>query len=311
MVTVVGGSTITSSGLTPDQLKTASTLLSQQVSTGSSYTDTKLGASGGAPIATVPLQATVTMGNLSTNTVRTSNIDAPTGSSSTAVVSVDANTGGATGVLTNVGVGDKVGGVVVGGTGDNNVTAVIFNASSVSKTAIGSGNNEFFVLDSTSGSNSIYAGSGSDTVLGGSSSDTISANGTAIINGGAGSDTIVGGTGFSTLGGGAGDDWIVAGSGGSLIIGETGNDSLVAGAGKDVFIFRPGDGNDTISGFDPSQDTIGFSTTNYGSGTLDLVSLMSNAKVSGGNTILTLPDGSTITVVGQTGANINWFTSKS
>lgn len=55
---------------------------------------------------------------------------------------------------------------------------------------------------------------------------------------------------------------------------------------------------------------LGFTSTNYGGKSLDLASLISNATVSNGNTILTLPDGSTVTVQGATGVNVSWFTSK-
>lgn len=306
MATVSGGTTIPVTGLTTSQLTTISTILSTQLDAGATLSTSVLG-SGSAPVTQTTLTTPVLMGEATFSSVSTATV---TASSSTVAV-IDVNTSTVTGALTNVQIGGSVDSIVLQGTGDLNVTATIFDTSSSAKTVVGSGNNEFVVLNQTSGSNTIVAGAGSDSVLGGSGSDVISSNGILAANGGAGNDSIVGGSGASTLGGGAGNDTIVAGSGGSYLIGETGNDSLVGGAGKDVFIFMPGDGNDTVSGFDPAADTLGFASTNYGtSGTLDLASLISNAQVSGGNTILTLPDGSTITVQGVTGVNINWFTVK-
>jgi Ca2+-binding RTX toxin-like protein len=58
------------------------------------------------------------------------------------------------------------------------------------------------------------------------------------------------------LEGGAGDDTILGGAGDDTIIGGPGNDRLEGGAGADVFVFRPGDGRDTIMGFAPGLDRL-------------------------------------------------------
>jgi len=157
----------------------------------------------------------------------------------------------------------------------------------------------------------VVLGSGNNSVIGGAGNDSIvSSSGNDIIFGGSGNQTLVGGSGFDTIGAGTGNDSIVAGSGGGYFIAGTGNDTFVAGAGKDTFIFSPGDGSATITGFNPTQDTIAFTSTNYSGGTLNLASLMSSAKVVNGNTVLTLPDSKTTITVQGTGVNINWFTSK-
>ncbi|SNT17419.1 MULTISPECIES: calcium-binding protein [unclassified Azospirillum] len=307
MATLPGGSTVGGAGLTNAQLTTVSNILQTVVPAGTTQTISTIGTT--APVQTAPItsgplllgQATFT--NVSTATV----VKSAGASNDLGVVDL---TGVSSGSLTNIGVDSSLNQIVVTGTGNGSVAAVFVGASDSAKLVVGDAGNQFMVLNSTSGSNTIVAGDGRDSVLGGTGSDVISANGDAIINGGAGNDVLTGGAGSATLGGGAGNDTITAGTGGGYIIGETGNDSLVAGAGKDVFIFRPGDGNDTISGFNPTQDTLAFTTANYGTGTLNLVSLISSAQVTGGNTVLTLPDGSTITVVGQTGASINWFTVK-
>lgn len=68
-------------------------------------------------------------------------------------------------------------------------------------------------------------------------------------------NTILGGTGKDTIFGGEGDDLLYGDSGNDLLYGEAGNDSLWGGYGNDkfyggsgdnVFIYKPGEGSDTI-----------------------------------------------------------------
>lgn len=85
------------------------------------------------------------------------------------------------------------------------------------------------------------------------------------LNGGAGNDvmegffeddTLSGGSGNDTIHGGHGNDVIDGGSGEDLIAGDIGDDTLSGGDGADTFTFRAGDGNDTITDFEPGKDTI-------------------------------------------------------
>ncbi|MEM6544622.1 MAG: hypothetical protein AAF680_06945, partial [Pseudomonadota bacterium] len=50
-----------------------------------------------------------------------------------------------------------------------------------------------------------------------------------------------------SLRGGAGNDWL---------FGDDGNDTLTGGLGQDTFAFAPRHGNDVITDFDPTQDSI-------------------------------------------------------
>jgi Ca2+-binding RTX toxin-like protein len=68
--------------------------------------------------------------------------------------------------------------------------------------------------------------------------------------GGAGNDRIAGDNEANVLNGGAGNDTISGAGGADTLIGGLGNDSLNGAAGSDVFVFAPGFGKDTISGFD-------------------------------------------------------------
>ncbi|MBI1171204.1 hypothetical protein GC209_07360 [bacterium] len=87
------------------------------------------------------------------------------------------------------------------------------------------------------GGDHIYGGAGNDFMDGGA--DLTTPLGNALF-GGADNDTLVGGVHNDTLNGGTGND---------LITGGHGNDLLVGGLGYDSFVFRAGDGADTIQGF--------------------------------------------------------------
>ena len=71
-----------------------------------------------------------------------------------------------------------------------------------------------------------------------------------VITGGSGADMLAGGGGDDTLIGGSGDDVLIGGGGSDTLTGGAGNDFLDGGAGLDIFVFGPGFGQDTISGFD-------------------------------------------------------------
>ncbi|MCY4067159.1 MAG: calcium-binding protein, partial [Rhodospirillaceae bacterium] len=117
--------------------------------------------------------------------------------------------------------------------------------------------------------------SGADTVTGGAGGD--------VIRGDSGNDNISGGAGNDVLLGDAGNDIIDGGSGDDHIMGGAGNDTLTGGSGADVFLFAGNTGNDTITDFDVSEDTIDLSLLQTGIGFDDL-------------TIADLSDGTGVTV---------------
>lgn len=321
-VTLPGGQQITlpNSTLSGSDQEKVSAALQGTVITGS--TAVTVPATGNGAPASITLQTPVTVGGVTASSVNSTVITASSVgggfNSGTTLVSVDlGSTAAGTGsqVLTNVVADSSLNAVVLTGTAAGNTTALFMDASSGGKVVVGDSGNDFLILTGgVSGGpvNNIVMGSGNSSALGSAGDDSIVAgSGNAVINGTAGNDTLVGGSGNDTIGAGSGNDSIVAGSGGGFFIAGTGNDTFVAGAGKDVFIFSPGNGSDTVVGFDPTHDTLAFTSTNYNGQTLDLGSLIANAKVENGNTVLSLPGGNTtITVQGATGVNINWFTTK-
>jgi Ca2+-binding RTX toxin-like protein len=81
-----------------------------------------------------------------------------------------------------------------------------------------------------------------ETLTGDAGDDILDARaGDDRVEGGAGNDIFIASEGDDTVAGGAGADSIVAGAG---------DDLIDPGAGDDVLAFRPGDGHDTVTGFE-------------------------------------------------------------
>ena len=123
----------------------------------------------------------------------------------------------------------------------------------------GDGNDVIF---GGAGDDQLGGGAGDDTILGGDGNDVIwGEDGNDNINAGAGNDIVLGGAGNDQIGGGTGDDILRGEAGNDVLWGEDGNDTLeggpgndimIGGAGADTFVFRPGDGNDTVVDFTPA-----------------------------------------------------------
>ena len=187
---------------------------------------------------------------------------------------------------------------VIGGTGNDTITAGDAPA----------------LIVGGSGSDLIHGGDGPDTIQGGSGSDTIyGGNGPDLIYGGNGPDTIYGGNGPDTIYGGNGPDLIAGGTGSELIYGGSGNDTIQGGSGNDTIHVGTGAtliqdtgaaGHDTIVGFDASHgDAISF----VGENTATINQVVATATVQNDNTTVTLPDGSTMTLVGVTHIDHTFF----
>ncbi len=96
-----------------------------------------------------------------------------------------------------------------------------------------------------------------DTILGSEGNDTLKGKASKdIIFGMEGNDTINGGFGDDTLYGGEGDDHLYGESGNDTLIGGTGNDYLNGGVGADTYIFKSGDGEDTINDYDTGTNQL-------------------------------------------------------
>jgi serralysin len=180
-------------------------------------------------------------------------------------------------------------------------------------------------LTGTAADDTIYGHGGNDTITGGDGENYLRGfDGNDLITGGSDFDLIGGGEGNDTINAGAGDDYILAhegndsvsgGSGNDLIETNIGNDTLDGGTGNDTL--RPGQGDDEMSGgtgndtfvigrdwgddvisdFSISADTLDF----QGSG-LDIADL--DITGSGGNTIIS--DGTnTLTLEGVNSSDFN------
>jgi Ca2+-binding RTX toxin-like protein len=109
-----------------------------------------------------------------------------------------------------------------------------------------------------------------------------------ILSGGAGDDVIFAFDGNDTLYGGTGNDSLYGDAGTDTIDGGAGNDTLHGGAGRDVFVFNANFGNDVLADFTPGIDQIDLGALNVGT----FMGMMDNAVDIGGDTIITLADGS-------------------
>ncbi|WP_299725547.1 Hint domain-containing protein [uncultured Tateyamaria sp.] len=140
-------------------------------------------------------------------------------------------------------------------------------------------------INGTSGSDNIRGNGGNDTLNGSGGDDTVS--------GGDGNDNIDGGTGNDTVYGGDGDDTITGGAGDDVIVGGRGDDVMTAGnsSPSDTFVIRDGDGNDTITDFDPGEpDIIRFDMVEMNS-FQDVLDRMSS---DGPDTVITYDNGQSV-----------------
>jgi len=117
-------------------------------------------------------------------------------------------------------------------------------------------------IDGGDGADEIYGGSGTDTIVGGDGIDTLrGGNGQDDLSGDAGNDKLFGQGGNDDLDGGANNDTLFGGDGADTLAGGAGDDELSGGAGEDTFVFENGSGNDTITDFSLTDDTLDLSAS--------------------------------------------------
>jgi Ca2+-binding RTX toxin-like protein/predicted HNH restriction endonuclease len=100
---------------------------------------------------------------------------------------------------------------------------------------------------------------------------------------------LAGGNGIDILYGHAGDDTLNAGGGNDFLSGGIGNDTLTGGAGDDKFLFRSGDGLDTVTDFvagDAGGDVIDL----HGYGVATYIALQAFMSQSGADTVIAFDD---------------------
>ncbi|MGY0778092.1 Ig-like domain-containing protein [Azospirillum argentinense] len=159
------------------------------------------------------------------------------------------------------------------------------------------------VLVLGAGSDMADGGAGNDTLFGEDGDDTLFGGGGAdILSLGAGNDMADGGDGNDTLFGGAGDDVMVGGAGDDVLFLDQGADTVWGGAGADTFAFGGASGGSMVMDFTAGTDRLALFDPS-----LDLGSVIASARVVGGNTVLDLRPGVSVTIVGQAGDVARWF----
>ncbi len=169
------------------------------------------------------------------------------------------------------------------------------------------------VLGGGIGDDTIEAGGGDDIIYGGRDAGDTGLN--DVLHGGAGGDTVFGGAGNDMVTGGAGNDNLFSGAGTDTVDGGAGNDTLWGGAGDDrftggsgddLFVFSAGHGDDTVTDFSVADDTLQLDET-----TTDFTSaadVTAAASLSGGNLVIDLGGGDSLTLEGLSIADINLMT---
>jgi len=152
-------------------------------------------------------------------------------------------------------------------------------------------------LSGGDGDDTLIGGAGDDTLDGGDQKDVLEGGaGDDLLKGGRQNDTLDGGAGDDILAGGQGKDTLVGGEGDDILSGGRGDDTLTGGAGADTFAQSFGEtGVDTITDFNPSEDTINLK----GFGGIENVSRLSVTEVDGG-TVISAGEGNTLLLEGVT-----------
>lgn len=165
------------------------------------------------------------------------------------------------------------------------------------------------VVDGGAGNDRLFGGSQRDFLSGGAGDDTLKGqtgedylrgdDGNDRIRGGRGADTLLGEDGHDSLWGGNGRDSLEGGSGrdalfggkdGDRLEGGAGRDVLTGGSGADVFIFKSGDGRDTILDFGRGNDRLRLDEDIWGGGLTIEQLLDRHACAADGSTLLEFED---------------------
>jgi uncharacterized protein (TIGR03118 family) len=178
---------------------------------------------------------------------------------------------------------------VFGGSG----TLLAFGGAGGGELAAGNG---MATLVAGAGNSTLFAGTGNDVLFGGTGAATL-------VGGASGDDTLVAGSGAQILYGGGGTDILFAGSGATTLVGGAGetvfvagiNSAMVAGPGADFFVFASGvaSGQEVVSGLSSND---GIVLQGFGADAAQMA--IAGQVNSGGNTTITLSQGTTVTFFG-------------
>jgi len=199
----------------------------------------------------------------------------------------------------------SAGDTVLGGTGN----ATIVGAPN--DTIAGTTGNTF--IDASQGSQSVLGGSAGNETIWGGAGDTINGGtGANVTIGGVAGDTVIGGTGNQFIDADRGNQWILGGSGNTTVWGGSGDSVQGAAAGGSATVDlgagrvsgqqemlwdngTSSGGNDTVVDFSQSVgDRISLNAATDNPNAV----LASATQDNGGNAVLHLNDGSSITLIG-------------
>ena len=145
--------------------------------------------------------------------------------------------------------------------------------------------------------NMIIGNNGKNALSGGVGNDTL--------DGGAGNDTLDGGDGADSLIGGAGDDNLAGGYGDDTLDGGAGNDDLYGLFGNNTFIFGKGYGNDKIDLWAGGNNRLIFKE-DVRLSDIQSIAYQDLSSDQKGYLVITLTDGSTLTVWRGNGSAYNY-----
>lgn len=138
------------------------------------------------------------------------------------------------------------------------------------------------------GNDSVYGGDGDDSVFGGTDDDQVfGGTGADHVEGNLGADVVYGNLGNDSVLGGEGADTLFGGKDDDVLTGGAGADLLEGGLGADLFVFRSGDGTDTVADFRFTEGD-----------RLDVGGRGWTVADSDGGVLITLDDGETIRLLG-------------
>jgi Ca2+-binding RTX toxin-like protein len=116
-------------------------------------------------------------------------------------------------------------------------------------------------------------------------------------------DAVYGGGGNDILDGAAGDDALSGGAGLDTLIGGIGSDRVTGGSGSDTFVFRPGDGDDTIVDF--SQGPVFRDKIDLGAfPALTIVDVLARTSQVGADTVIDFGGSNSLTLLNMQKASL-------
>mgnify|MGYP001187786532 CR=1 FL=1 len=161
------------------------------------------------------------------------------------------------------------------------------------------------VREGTRGADRLTGTAFADIIEGKAGNDVLfGLGGNDIMDGDLGNDTINGGAGNDNIEGGGGADRIFGGTGNDIISGDDGNDFMNGGAGNDRFVFDSGEGDDRIAGFTAGGTLDRLDLRDAGFNFVHFDQVLARASNVGGNVVIDLGTGDSVTLIGVTEAQL-------